>query len=315
MRPACVGAFAGRRGFTLVELLIALALGLLVTLAAGSLLVSASAAYIAQADGAHLDDAGRFALATIERAVRQAAFVDWERDGAGADLAIAPARFAGLDGHSVGRAGEGIEGARPGAVNGSDVLAVRYQGAGEGPIGDGSVINCAGFAVAGHADGWSIFYVALNGDGEPELRCKYRGEDNWGADAIIGGLDSFQVLYGLDTDHPADGLANSYVSATAIKALDAAIVPEGATDAARENDRRRKTHWKRVASIKVALLLHGPRRSRTDTEAVQFDLFGPAYNGAADTGTRLDENSMDDALRQRERRAFAATILVRNPSL
>ena len=48
--------------------------------------------------------------------------------------------------------------------------------------------------------GWSIFYVAANGDGEAELRCKYRGASGWGADAIVRGVDSFQVLYGVDTD-------------------------------------------------------------------------------------------------------------------
>ncbi len=304
--------------FTLVELLVSLVLGLLVALAAGSLLVSANVSFAAQSEAAQVDAAGRFALEAIERAARQSAYVDWDRDDAAPGMADGqPARVGGLDARTLGKAGEAMSNPREGAVGASDVLALRFAGAGAGPDGDGSMLSCAGFGVAQQAEGWSIFYVAANADGVAELRCKYRGERNWSADALVAGVDTFQVLYGLDTDEPRDGLANRYVSAALIEALDAAIVPDGDSEAARDYDMRRKSHWKRVASLKIALLLHGEKRSRVASLPVLFDLFGPGYSaasGSVDAGTRVDEAQLPPQVRARERRMFTATILLRNAS-
>jgi type IV pilus assembly protein PilW len=251
-----------QRGAGLAELMVALAVGMLAMLLAAGLLVTASAAYSAQIESSAVDDGGRYAIEIMTRAARQAAFVNWERDEAGFDLAGAPASIGGLDQRAVSRAGDGIANPLADAVNGSDVLALRFAGSGPAPDGDGSVISCAGFGVSAHDEGWSIFYVARNADGEAELRCKYRGKTSWSADAVIGGVDTFQVLYGLDTDQPADGVANQYVSASVLNALDAALVLAGADQDGRERERRRRTHWKRVASIRVALLVHGARRRR-----------------------------------------------------
>jgi type IV pilus assembly protein PilW len=307
-----------QRGATLAELMVALTIGMLVLLLAAGLLVSANAAYIAQVEAAAVDDGGRYALEIITRAARQAAFVNWEREEAGFDQGTAPARIGGLDARTLARATDGISGPLEGAVNGSDVLAVRFAGAGAAAGGDGSVISCAGFGVSEHEDGWSIFYVARNAGGEAELRCKYRGSSSWGADAIIGGIDTFQVLYGLDTDVPADGVANEYVSAGVLDERDAALLLAAADPAAREREFRRRTHWKRIASIRVALVIHGPRRVRLDAEPLVYDLFGRAYSDAAagaDHGVRLHEADMPDDLRQRGRKMFASTVLLRNPSV
>jgi type IV pilus assembly protein PilW len=305
-----------QRGATLVELMVALTIGMLVLLLAAAMLVSANAAYSAQIEAAALDDAGRFALEIITRAARQAAFVNLEREEGGQDPGTAPAPVGGFDARTLARASDGIEGPIKGAVNGSDVLAVRFAGAGSSAGGDGSVINCAGFGVNQTEEGWSIFFVARSAAGEAELRCKYRGNAGWGADAIVGGIDSFQVLYGLDTDIAADGVANEYVSAAVIDERDAALVLAAPDPAARERERLRRTHWKRVTSIRVAFVMHGQRHGLPGTEPVVFDLFGRAYSDAAagaDPGVRLDEAQMPDALRRRGRKMFATTVLLRNP--
>ena len=305
-------------GATIAELMVALAVGMLAMLMAAGLLVSANAAYVAQVEAAAVDDSGRYALEVITRAARQAAFINWERDEAGLGHDAAPARIGGLDARTLSRGGRGISAPLADAVNGSDVLAVRFAGAGVAPGGDGSVINCAGFGVGAQEDGWSIFYVGRNAAGEGELRCKYRGKSGWGADAIIGGVDTFQVLYGLDTDFPADGVANQYVSAGVLDELDAALVLSGADPVARERAHRRRTHWKRITSIRVALVVHGARPAPPGAEPQVFDLFGRAYSdafGAADLGVHLAEEQMPEALRQRERKMFASSVLLRNPSI
>lgn len=285
MRSPLIGRLVGRLtrqdGMTLPELLVALALGLGVLLAAAMLQAGASAAYVAQLDALQVDDGGRYALALVGRAVRQSAFVDWEK---GAPEEAAPAAIAGLDDRSLPRTSEHISSATGDAVGSSDVLALRHAGAGKGPDGDGSVLDCAGFPVHAEEPGWSIFYVARNSDGVAELRCKYRGgSGNWSADAIVAGVDGFQVLYGLDTDSPRDGIPNRYVNASTIGALDAALPPGSA-------ERNRHTWWKRVASVQVALLLHGERPSRAAWMPAEYLLFGPAYaatHGKGDPGVRL----------------------------
>jgi type IV pilus assembly protein PilW len=292
-------------GLTLVEMMVAVAIGLAVVLAAGRLLGLANAAYAAQTESVALDDAGRYALELVGRAVRQAS----QADPAQMDLAnpvdVLPARLEGLDASSLGSRTAGIDSPLAAVANGSDVLAVRFTGAGAGPDGDGSVVNCAGFTVAASEEGWSIFYVAKNGDGEAELRCKYRGgAGNWSADAVVTGVDSFQLLYGIDTDTPRDGSANRYVNAAAIQALDAPLA------ALPPQERNRQSWWKRVVSVRVGLLLHGARPTRHERADGEFQLFGPFHAGGADgdAGTVLREQALPEALRRRERRLFSATV-------
>lgn len=313
----------GHHGMSLVELLVALSLGALLMLAASSVLLAASGSYGEQSASARLDDNGRYALDSIARAVRQSAYVNW--DSSAAPVAHADddsANIAGLDARSLVKNSEGISGALPGALHGSDVLALRFYGSGQQQGGDGSVLNCAGFGVgAAKAEtqrGWSIFYVAQGADGVGELRCKYRGANGWGADAIIRGVDTFQVLYGLDTDTPPDGVANRYVNASVLDARDAALVLEGVDAAERQRDFYRRTHWKRVSGVRVALLLHG-EVGQVDKMAQlgpsQFDLFGKAYaeaHGASDTGVRIARAALPAATRSRLRQLVQTSIMLRN---
>lgn len=301
---------AARSGMTLVEMLVALALGMLLTLAAAGMLVANNAAYVNHGAYVRLDDGGRLALALIGQAVRQAAFVDWE---AGQAPLLAPERsasIAGLDAHTLPRNTPAIEGARPGAVNGSDVLALRFSGAGS--AADGALLNCAGFAVASEAaeQGWSIFYVALAADGEAELRCKYHADAGWTSDALVRGVDAFQVLYGLDTDAPPDGIPNRFLSASDINALDAALVLEAGSASERQRERERRTHWKHVASVRVALLLHGEAGSRPAGPPLRYTFFGKEYMN--DPGTVIDEVAMPKPLQERARRLFGMSVALRN---
>jgi type IV pilus assembly protein PilW len=307
MRDARFLPVLRQRGLSLAELLVAMALGLVVLLATGMLFIGANRAYASQAQAAEMDDAGRYALDALARAVRQSAHVDWAASQA--HNPAAPAPVGGFDARSLPRASAGINGALPDAVNGSDVLALRYPGSGPGPDGDGATLDCAGFPVHGSEEGWSIFYVARNSQGEAELRCKYRGRSNWSADAVAGNVDGFQVLYGLDLN--ADGAPERYVNATAVATLDAALVLNGATPSQREEDLRRRTHWKRVVAVRVALLLHGPRLAIRPRSDAVHDLFGPDYAdaaGASDPGARLSEALLAGREGARMRKVFTRTV-------
>lgn len=293
-------------GMTMAELLVAMTIGLGVLLGAGSLFVWASRAAAAQMEMAAVDDAGRYALEAIGRTVRQSAALDWAGGAPDPDL---PASLAGLDARSLARSSPALDDPLDDAIHGSDVLALRFRGSGAPPGGDGATLDCAGFSTHRDEEGWSIFYVARNAQGEAELRCKYRGTGAWSADAVIGAVDGFQVLYGLDADD--DGTPERYVNAGTLDTLDAGLVPAGASAAERAADLRRRTHWKKIASVRVALLLRGPASGLETARTVVHDLFGPGYGALAgddDPGVRLLEAELAGDGAPRYRKVFGATI-------
>ena len=307
---------AGQRGMALAELMVAMTLALVLTVFACAWVIGANTGYVMQGEAARLDDGARFALASIGRAVRQGAFVDFDSGQAATPLArLAGPAITGADAHALGLGGDGMAPLLADQVNGSDVLAVRFDGTGPGAHGDGSILDCAGFGVgaaaSGHARAWSIFYVAKGADGEAELRCKYRGAQGWRVDALVRGVDTFQVLYGLDTDEPADGLANTYVTANAIDLLDAALVLNGSGAPERARERDLRSHWRRVTGVHVALLLHGGQRTDTGKQD-PVDVFGAAYQNGADRGTHLAPADLAPRLRDRVRLLVDANFSLRN---
>lgn len=317
-RPFLCAVPEREAGLTLVELMISITLGLIIVMAATALLLSSKSGYIQQDESARMDDAGRYAIESIARAVRQAAYVNWDSSEAPvvATDAVSP-NIRGLDANSLNAAANGLTSPLNRSINGSDVLAIRFFGAGTGTHGDGTMVNCAGFGVpapanaaaAENARGWSIFYVAQESSGEHSLYCKYRGENGWAVAAIAHGVDSFQVLYGVDTD--GDGLPNQVLNAAGVDALDAAPPPSGGGGGSAGS------HWKKVVTVKVALLLRGTNGARTDTTNAVYDLFGEDYSDAHasdDRGVRVDERNLPQALRNKPRRIYVSTIQLRNES-
>jgi len=285
---------AQQRGLALAEVLIAMALSLLVALAAASLLHASNGDFMHNGANTRIDDNGRFALAIIGQSLRQAGYPG--EPGAGAPAAaVPPLAVEGRDAASVATAADGLGAALP-SVNGSDALAIRYAPAAvAGAEGGGAMLNCAGFPADPGEWAWSIFYVARASDGIAELRCKYKGENGWGSDAIVRGVDAFHVLYGIDTDSPRDNIPNLYLAASGIDALDAALPA---------SERAMRPYWRRVASVRFALLLHGERGSRTGDALGGYELL---------PGVRIDEASLPEPMQRRARRLLTATVALRNP--
>jgi len=275
-------------GLSLPELMVALAIGMMLVLAAISLLLAVRAVYLLHDDRARLEENGRFALELISRAVRQAGHRDWGVAGSGA-AALQP--VTGLDARSLRDAADGIAGPYGSTVNGSDVLALRFEGSGEGG-GDGAIQNCAGAAVGadGGQGGWSIFYIANDAGGEPELRCKYRGPGGWKSDALVRGIEGFQVLYGIEAQPGA--APDRFVSATAVQAQAGA--------------------WQAVGAVRIALLARGTQADADASGVGSYALFGAAYEGSADPGTVIQVAELPAASRRLSRRIYGATVYLRN---
>lgn len=316
--PRC----GAQHGLTLIEVIISMGIGLLVVLASTALLLSSRAGYVAGDESGRLDDAGRFALDNIARSVRQAGHESWapDRPPIRATDDMTP-NILGFDSRSLTTTSVSIDTPLAKAINGSDILAVRFFGSGQGENGDGIALNCAGFGKgnpATQADAetgraWSIYYVAEDATGEPELYCKYNSKSGWSAQAIVRGVESFQVLYGLDEDD--DGMPEQYLNATALRALDAALPVSGATAAEINAERNSQSRWKKVVSVKVSLLLRGSVPARMDKPAVEYHLFGKDYAaGGTDTGTKVKEESIPIKFRNRLRRQFGTTLQLKNRS-
>ncbi|MCE3263964.1 MAG: pilus assembly protein PilW [Pseudoduganella sp.] len=287
---------ARQRGLAATEVLVAMLLSTLIALAAATLLHASNGDFLFNGANTRIDDNGRFALAIVGQSLRQAGYRGEPDAG---PVAAAPLAVAGRDAASVAAGAEGMGPALP-AINGSDVLAVRYApDAMAGAEGGGAMLNCAGFPGVPGEWAWSIFYVAKASDGVAELRCKYKGQNGWGADAVMRGVDAFHVLYGIDTDTPRDGVPNLYLNASGVDARDAALPLA---------EQAMQPSWRRVASVRVALLLHGERGSRPGTLLASYELLP-----GADPDAVISEANLPAAMRQRTRRLFTATVALRNP--
>ncbi len=317
-----VDALSHQRGWTIIEMMIAITLGLFILLATTGLLLSSKTGYVMQDQNATIHETGRYAIEVLSRSVRQAGYENWNSGSmpllTGADFS---ANVIGLDAMTLKKTTAGLEGATTtDVVNGSDVLALRFFG--ESAYGeDGAILNCAGLAVVGPGSiqtadqerGWSIFFVAKDSAGEPELRCKYQSKTSWNADAIARGVESFQVLYGIDAD--GNGLPEQFLSADKIDALDDQLLLLGDNAITRATDRNRKTNWKKVRVIKFALLVRGSQVVRDDALASEYNMFGVEYSNAhatTDKGVRIREDTLPIASRNRIRKIFTHTIQLRN---
>lgn len=313
-----------QRGLTLVELMIALTISLFLILAATGLLLSTRAGYIFQSEQAQISDTGRFAVEIIARTLRQASYANWDAmEGPVVGRNLVGAAFFGMDARSLKSRSAGVTTPLNKSINGSDILMIGIFGAGPVESGDGSMVNCAGFGVGSARSSletvtdedrdWSIFYVAEDATGEPELYCKYRGNDGWASQSIARGVESFQVLYGIDTD--GDLVPNRFLSASGIDALDDGLPSTGASAADRAIERGKKSNWRNVVTVKFALLIRGPRAANTNHVSTEYDLFGKEYadtKGSSDQGVRIRVADFRSDIRGRERRLFSATVHLRS---
>lgn len=161
---------ARQRGLTLVELLIAMTLGLVILLAIGSIYLGSRATYRIQEDNARLQETGRYALEVLGRSVHQAGF--W-------NVPISPISKA------TGFGGTAIAGTN-GAAGAADTLTLQYDGL----AGDR---DCLGNTMAANAVVTDAYQLSGN-----ELRCN--------GQALVADIENFQVLYGVDlgNDQSAD---------------------------------------------------------------------------------------------------------------
>lgn len=324
-----------QRGFTLVELLVALVLGLLVAGASIAALILGRQGFTSTDASTQLRENGRYAASLIERIAIQAAFQDVADGQFPSNSALPvipglqafdnalvlnptslpPSFPAGLVHNSRT---SGCVATDTSCRNGSDVLIVRYWGVSR-PSGapnpaDNSMINCAGLGEPERASGpsVSVFHVArTTTTGEPTLVCTYQDPTTsaWITVPLVTGVEGFQVLFGTDSVVPnvcatsvAAGPANRYLRASQM---------DGPTGLFCENN------WRRVRTLRVGLLIRGavgsaPNSTSAGTAAATWTPLAASganysFASADDVGTSL---LVPADRRMRQQLAF--TIHLRN---
>lgn len=301
---------AGRaqRGLTLVELMVAMLIGLVVVLAAAMTLVISKKGLTSVDQAAQLRDNARFATETLQRLVIQAGYRGDKflasSEGV-ANLNIKgldtnpPPNIFGINNRTRGTtttwdAGVGWSASDPG--RNSDILVLRYQAnplSADSPRSDSAMIDCSGTPVTTvpvdrHDRAISIIYVGTSADGEPSLMCARSptGAAPYTVQPMVRGVESFQVLYGMDGFlfgtglTPADSVPDLYMNASLLVGA---------------NDTETYARWRRVRSVRMALVLRGAPGSAADAVNKAIYPFSPGKVGSSCTLGADFGSSSDDA--------------------
>jgi len=264
-----------QNGLTLVELLIAMVLGLVVLLVVGQIYLSGRQSYRTQTGFGGMQENGRFALFFLQRDIRMAGFPRDQGPGGA---------FSGAEtGFNTVRTTDG-------GAGGSDQIEVQYNSFGTVPVVldsvpaglQAQVTENSTFANSardclGNAGGATVInrYWIANGS----LMCLGNGDAT--AREIVSGVESMQILYGVDTD--GDLVPNVYRRADQVAG-----------------------GWPNVVAVRVGLLLNSQEPVYESPDTTWYAVLDAAPLQAADiTTTPLDERLF-------ARRVFVTTIVIRN---
>ncbi|WJF90846.1 PilW family protein [Paraburkholderia bonniea] len=206
MRPRFAVHFVRRharfctRGHTLLELLIALALGLVVTAGAVSLYQSQRNAFQRAGDALQMNEAGRAALTLIGQQIQMAGFTfaDLPRDQRPAQPL--PAVF-GCSGARPAGSGAGGKFTCSPLASQSDGILIRYfdDGLATWRSAAGLATDCLGQGVNSvspmGAAITNLYYARMSGStGQPELYCEGSGKPG-SAQPVVEGVERLLVRY------------------------------------------------------------------------------------------------------------------------
>ncbi|WP_295580411.1 PilW family protein [uncultured Lamprocystis sp.] len=176
-----------QRGLTLVEIMIALGLGLLLISAVGAVYLGSNQTYRAAQDGARIQEAGRYALDVIGRSLRQAGYAFVTSNQSAAMPTFAGIPLTGTD---------GSDGAPDVVTTQRDMTSGDQScvdSSGSGFIQESFNLDTTNFEL--QCDGTIAAAPAAPGGGQP----------------LLEGVEDLQFLYGIDTN--TDQSADRYVAA------------------------------------------------------------------------------------------------------
>jgi type IV pilus assembly protein PilW len=235
------------RGHTLIELSIALALGLLIIAACLSLYRAQRAAFDRAADAARMHDAGVTALNLLGQHIQMAGF-----DATDAMFGCSQGRVIGAESTA---ACESLSGH-------SDGVQVRYSAdaIATWPSSSGTPTDCLGQAVTDAFVSNRFYAKASTSSGEPELYCEGGGKQ---AQPMVEGVERIGLTYWLDGS--ATAVAASAIPRERwrdVQAVDVCVLVRGYLSrpkskasyvdcngamASADDGRTRQPFWRRIA--------------------------------------------------------------------
>lgn len=325
-----------QKGFTLVELMVALVLSLLIVLAATAALLVARQGFTAVDAASQLRDNTRFAQDIIQRVGVQTGFKNL-RYIANPATAVStmglptdiPPNVYGLNNASRTSANAWDEGTArtTGSVGyGSDILVLRFQpnASDTDPTqSDGSMIDCSGNAptaapTAVDDQSVSILHVAADADGEPSLMCSRSdtGTAPYDTQPLVRGVENFQVLYGVDGIGP--GNTTVPIPATASDSIPERYLRADQLTVA-GNQAATYANWKKVRSIRIGMVVRAAANTAVDNSAHTYYPLGETKDSAGGTIGSAFANATNDpgtvfapAADGRMRQAVTFTVHLRN---
>ncbi|WP_250518313.1 MULTISPECIES: PilW family protein [unclassified Caballeronia] len=241
------------RGHTLLEMTIALALGMLIVTASLSLYRGQRAAFDRAADAARIHDAASSALEMLAQQIQMAAFAS------SVDSPVDASMFGCAQGRVIGA---DTTASCESLASHSDGLQVRYSAdaVSTWPSTAGAPTDCLGQAVSDAIVTNRFYGKPSSSTGEPELYCEGGGRQ---AQPIVEGIERMRVMYWLaGAPSASDASAIARERWRDFHAADVCIVVRGFIAHAKrktdyvdcnglpvtvEDGRVRQVFWRRVA--------------------------------------------------------------------
>ena len=236
-------------GFSLIEMMIAMVLGLMLTIGTASIYFSSQRSSMERSQYTAIEDNGRSALEVLTRIIEHTGYSSTSAvplDERFISSAVVAANCGGVKNVLT----PSLFGATSNGVSGvSDSVGVIY-------IGDANLNrDCSGaqLPVACQTGGvgsmesskiYNYFSVGINATGMPALNCA--GSSNASVVEIAEGVENLQVLYGLDKNN--DSRVDQYVNADNV------------------------TSWNQIVSVQLAILVRSLRNVKTQAETKTYNL-------------------------------------------
>lgn len=201
---ACLSRRAASRGVTLVELLVAVTIGLLLVVVIAQLFLGSRQTFATTDDISRMQDNVRYVQQLLIRTIHQASYKSQANSVTSTVFSGANAALAGING----------------AGTASDTITVRYQGSGDKTSAancksttppnctgaDGYALDCLGVRVDAGMMAENTFSIGVGANGRNALFCN-NGVNNV---EIVPDVENLQILFGEDTD--GDLVADRYLS-------------------------------------------------------------------------------------------------------
>lgn len=232
-----LGTASRIRGFTLVELMIAIVIGLFITGGLLTLVQAMKRTTVTQAGLSNLQDNERMAMSLITNVVQSAGFYPNPMTNSTTTQFPAVATGVNYTANQTLAAGQTLSGTHSASAPG-DALVARYA-----TLGGDTVLSCTG-ATSSVAKSWTATLSIDTTNNNNNLQCIVY-DSVLGTTSIIplvNGVENMQVLYGVKTSGSTlYNSADTYLTATQVQA---------------------GSYWPAVKSVKVTLSFTNPLKGQ-----------------------------------------------------